>query len=299
VWLCALLVRRALLPVWWPRTHSAMPAAKRDKAVGYAIKTLFRFVVLLLLLSLLPYWSLDGGLRLGGGPVFPNGHANASTTEEEPLTLAYCSGAHGVARRLWHSSKMFFLTVMVWELSFLPAASWDVWAHHLGLILGVAFSTDHRLREALAARAQGLPDGPTEAGESLDGFAYVLMLGTAFMFLKELLVLLFQHRKPSRVREQYRDLCGAAIVHVVGQTVFYLVVPSVYLAASIVRGHLPLAPSGGVLLALLVVLNVLEAYIFSITLKVMRIKRKRAQASLQAPLMPPGQARSAPAAAAP
>ena len=35
---------------------------------------------------------------------------------------------------------------------------------------------------------------PTTQGEALDGFAYVLILGTAFMFAKELLVLIFQHR---------------------------------------------------------------------------------------------------------
>ena len=38
-------------------------------------------------------------------------------------------GEHGVARRLWHLCKMEFLTIMVWELSFLPSSSWDMWLH--------------------------------------------------------------------------------------------------------------------------------------------------------------------------
>ena len=141
VWVSALVVRRKLLPVWWPRTHAAMTAAKRDKAVGYAIKTLFRLIVLviciyllqvhcihtctraymhtcmhtcmcmhthacsqacmhtcILLVYLLQYWSFDG-LRMGGGPIYG---ANVSTAR---MPHEYCSGAHGVARRLWHVSK--------------------------------------------------------------------------------------------------------------------------------------------------------------------------------------------------
>lgn len=263
VWVCALLVRRKLLPVWWPRTHAAMAAAKRDKSTGYAIKTLFRFVVLGMLMYLLQYWSFDG-LRMGGGPIYGGVSANVSA-EDAIEAHEYCSGAHGVARRLWHSSKIFFLTIMVWELSFLPSSPWDMWLHHIGLILGVAFSTDHSLREIISGDD---PDGPTERGEALDGFAYVLMLGTAFMFLKELLVLFFQHRKSSDEAQQYRDLSAAAIVHVVGQAAFYCLLPAVYLAVSLRRGHLPWG-TGGLLIALLVVLNVLEAYIFSVTLKVM------------------------------
>jgi len=237
-------------------------------------------VVLVLLLCLLPYWSFERGLRMGGGPVVPNANASGPLAAL-PITAVgahdYCIGEHGIARRLWHSSKMFFMAIMCWELSFLPGSSWDVWAHHIGLILGVAISTDHRLREVLSGGVR--VDAPTEAGESLDGFAYVLMLGTAFMFAKELLVLLFQHRKLSKTREQASDLLAAAVVHVLGQAAFYLVLPATYLFATLSAGHLPLRPSGAVLAALLFVLNVLEAYIFSITLKVMRIKRRKARAA--------------------
>ena len=62
------------------------------------------------------------------------------------------------------------------------------------------------------------------------------------------------------------------------QAAFYCLLPAVYLAVSLRRGHLPWG-TGGLLIALLVVLNVLEAYIFSVTLKVMTSKRKKARAS--------------------
>ena len=281
VWLCALVVRRKLLPVWWPRTHAALPTAKRDKAVGYAIKTLFRFVALVMLLYLWQYWSLSEGLRMGGGPVFVSSAPTASATPPTtppptpPATPAYCTGTHGAARRLWHSSKIFFLTVMVWELSFLPSSPWDMWLHHIGLILGVAFSTDHSLRQLVSGASAA---GPTAAGEALDGFAYLLMLGTAFMFLKELLVLAFQHRKASNVSAQSADLWWAAAVHLLGQATFYLTLPAVYLGFSLSRGRMPWR-SGALLITLLLVLNLLEAYIFSVTLKVMLAKRAKARAA--------------------
>jgi hypothetical protein len=153
------------------------------------------------------------------------------------------------------------------------------WLHHIGLILGVAFSTDHRLRLAIQGGATDAIDGPTVAGECLDGFAYLLMLGTAFMFAKELLVLFFYHRKPSKEAAQVNDLWGAALVHVLGQGAFYSVLPATYLGLSLAHSRLPIAPSGAILIALLLVLNVLEAYIFSVTLKVMQAKRRKAKAA--------------------
>lgn len=275
VWASALIVRRKILPLWWPHTSAAMPAHKAAKAVGYAVKTLFRLAALILLLILLQYWSFDG-LRMGGGPVFQDEHNTLLFNRTEALPRSYCQGEHGLARRMWHSSKMFFMAVMVWELSFLPSSSWDMWLHHLGLVLGVAFSTDHRLRQLISGpNAPGQKDGPTVRGEALDGFAYILMLGTAFMFVKELTVLFFQHRKVSKEGQQYHDLMCAAIVHVVGQAAFYLVLPAVYVGVAMQRGSLGAA--SGLLVGLLVVLNVLEAYIFSVTLKVMHAKRKKAK----------------------
>merc|ERR1712023_372123 len=109
---------------------------------------------------------------------------------------------------------------------------------------------------------------------------FVLMFGTAFMFLKELLVLFFQHRKTSKTREQYHDLLAAALVHIFGQLAFYLILPAVYLGFVLDAAMLPLMPTGTILIALLVVLIVLEVYILSITLKVMRIKWRKARANL-------------------
>ena len=231
VWACAHVVRHKILPSWWPRTHGALPAARRNKAIGYAVKTLFRLVVLVLLLCLLPYWSLQDGLRMGGGPVAPTMNASGTlATLAAGSSHNYCVGSHGVARRLWHSCKMFFMAIMCWELSFLPAASWDVWVHHIGLILGVAVSTDHRLREVLSGGAA--IEMPTGAGESLDGFAYVLMLGTAFMFAKEALVVAFQHRKLSKTAQQANDLLAAAAVHVLGLLALHRALPCHPLAFS-------------------------------------------------------------------
>ena len=41
-----------------------------------------------------------------------------------------------------------FVSVMVWEITLLPSLRWDTWLHHLFLILGVTFATDHNLRQA-------------------------------------------------------------------------------------------------------------------------------------------------------
>lgn len=272
VWLCALICRRKLLPALWPRTHSVMLPAKRDKSIGYAVKTLFRFVVMVQLLYLARYWSFDG-LSMGGGKVYPNGKGGGEFSRN------YCIGEHGVARRLWHLCKMEFLTIMVWELSFLPSSSWDMWLHHIGLILGVAFSTDHNLRGAVAGDGDGDDDdvGPTESGEALDGFAWVLMLGTAFMFAKELTVLFFQHRKPLQPHKQARDLQMAAVVHVVNQLAFYMVLPTIFLVITTMRGHLR-ALNVVLLGTLLVVMNILEIYIFKVTFSVMKAKKKKARA---------------------
>lgn len=301
VWLCALICRRKLLPALWPRTHSVMLPAKRDKSIGYAVKTLFRFVVMVQLLYLSRYWSFDG-MRMGGGKVYPDGKGGGEWSQN------YCLGEHGVARRLWHLCKMEFLTIMVWELSFLPSSSWDMWLHRarralspshprptrhacsrgaslssraadIGLILGVAFSTDHNLRSAVAGggSADGDDVGPTESGEALDGFAWVLMLGTAFMFAKELTVLFFQHRKPLQPHKQAIDLQVAAVVHVLNQLAFYMVLPTVFLVLAAMRGHLR-ALNVALLGALLVVMNILEIYIFKVTFSVMKAKKKKARA---------------------
>lgn len=275
VWLCALICRRKLLPALWPRTHSVMLPGKRDKSIGYAVKTLFRFVVMVQLLYLARYWSFDG-LRMGGGKVYPSSGGTGEWSTGEWST-SYCVGEHGVARRLWHLCKMEFLAIMVWELSFLPTSSWDMWLHHVGLILGVAFSTDHNLRRAVAGGTSDGDDGPTESGEALDGFAWVLMLGTAFMFAKELTVLFFHHRKPLQPHKQARDLQLAAALHVLNQTAFYMVLPTAFLVLAAMRGHLR-ALSVALLGALLVVINILEIYIFKVTFVVMSAKKKKARA---------------------
>jgi len=224
--------------------------------------------VLVLLLSLAPHWSFEGGLRLGVDEASGNA----------------CLGEHGTSRRLWHSSKMFFLVIMVWELCFMPWMSWDVWLHHITVIAGVVISTDPHLSALLSGGGgdsgggQAPPHAPTRAKEILDGYAYVIMVGTAFMFAKELMVLVFQHRKRSAYAQQSTDLLLATAIHLVGQSVFYLAWPTAYVALALAAGRMG-APQGGLLSTLLVALNVLEAYIFSVTFKVMLAKRKKAQAA--------------------
>ena len=95
----------------------------------------------------------------------------------------YCGREHGTARRMWHSAKVEFLSVLVWELSFSTRLSWVTWLHHLSLILGVVFATDHNLRQAFTTNVdrddtinKNLDPGPTAAGETLDGFACVTIL---------------------------------------------------------------------------------------------------------------------------
>ena len=118
---------------------------------------------------------------------------------------------------------------------------------------------------------------PTESGEALDGFAWVLMLGTAFMFAKELTVLFFQHRKPLQPHKQARDLQAAAVVHVLNQLAFYMVLPTVFLVVAAMRGHLR-ALNVALLGTLLFVMNILEIYIFKVTFSVMQAKQKKARA---------------------
>ena len=64
----------------------------------------------------------------------------------------------------------------------------------LGVIIGVAFSTDHTLvlKTWLGDDASD-PIKVRNMANSLQGYAFVIMYGTAFMFVKELLVLMFQH----------------------------------------------------------------------------------------------------------
>ena len=115
----------------------------------------------------------------------------------------------------------------------------------------------------------------------LQGFAFIIMYGTAFMFVKEGLVLMFQHLKQSYLRKQAHLLLAAAVVHVVGQLAFYLLWPLIYLAAAIGRGRMPWAPHGVILVCIIVLLNLLEGYILYVTVKVMGIKGKKAQAISQ------------------
>ena len=118
IWGSAQLCRLKLLPAVWPRTHTIMTANKKDKAVGYAIKTSVRFLVLVNLTCLMGYLSFDG-------LAFPIG-VNATTGQ-----LDECSGHKGYLRRLWHSSRMFFLAIMCWELSLMPMLAWDMWLHRV------------------------------------------------------------------------------------------------------------------------------------------------------------------------
>ena len=59
--------------------------------------------------------------------------------------------------------------------------------------------------------------------DALQGYAFIIMYGTAFMFIKEGIVLMFQHLKQSYLRKQSYFLMAAAFVHVVGQLTFYIV----------------------------------------------------------------------------
>lgn len=269
LWLCAFIVRHKVLPAYWPRMNSAMAASLRERSVASFMKAFVRFCVLVHLLYLVQYWSISLGLRMGGAATPLTNHTD------------YCAGEHGTARRLWHSAKGNFVSVMVWEITLLPSLRWDTWLHHLFLILGVTFATDHNLRQAYtygSSAASVDAAGPSSTGETLDGFAFVLMFGASCMAFKEFIVLLFQHRKRLYDGKQYTDLLAACIVHATVQVVFYLGLPAVYIIVSVANGSM--AGLVGVLLStLVIIINVLSLYIFGLTFGVMLHKRSAARAT--------------------
>merc|ERR1712176_1439494 len=108
----------------------------------------------------------------------------------------------------------------------------------------------------------------------MDGFAFILMYGTAFMFAKELSVLLFQFERQSSLRKQARDLLMAVSIHIIGQGSCYVVLPIVYVIVSYSRGNLPLF-SLCFFSLLIVIMKCLEGYVFSITWKVLMSRYKK------------------------
>jgi len=247
VWVAAKIADYKFLPHRFPATHLVMGTARRVKAVGNCIKCLGRFAVLVFLSALWQRFSLDSGLNLGE---------------------SICENvSDAIARKIFYGSKALFLSIMVWECSASPRMSVDIWIHHLVLIYAVALTTDSNLH---------VGGSDFEHLSTNEGFGMILMYGTAFNCLKEAYIGAFQHSMVDDKAQQFRQLRMAVIAHVVNQTIFYFLLPAVFIVVASMKGNMDVGQV--VLFSLaLTFLNALEVYILRITTIVARKRQRQAK----------------------
>jgi len=255
IWLSSKIARYKLLPQLYPNTFAVMSSSKRDKAVGNLVKAIGRLMVMVFLTHTWTHFSLEHGLEMGPRTTPPGS------------TSSWCSNhSDATTRRLFYGGKNMMLALMVWELGFLSSLSWDMWLHHLTIIVLVVGTTDPSLP---------LVPGDTPSFSAMNGIGMIIIYGTAFVGLKELAVLRFQHCTARQMAYQFVCLRWAVIVHVINQAVFYFALPVLYTITAVRAGNIPIGRA--VLLgAITFFLNALELYIGYITYVVMKSRQRKA-----------------------
>ena len=113
----------------------------------------------------------------------------------------------------------------------------------------------------------------TVSFSAMNGVAMIIIYGTAFVGLKELSILVFQHCTAREMAYQFVCLRWACIIHVVNQALFYLVLPVLYIASQVSK----LSTARLVVLSVTIFfLNALELYIGKVTWAVMRSRQRKA-----------------------
>ena len=165
--------------------------------------------------------------------------------------------------RIFYNAKFILMAVMMWELICLPGLTWDLWLHHLIVIVAMVATTDEQLL---------VPSDHTSYS-LMNGFALILMYGACSHGFKELAISRFQHCSPKEMALQFYYLRWAVLIHAANQLVFYFVLPSIY----ILQCAHNLSIERVVLLSLVVItLNVLEVYIAYVTFVVMKSRQHKA-----------------------
>jgi len=184
------VLRETVLPFTFPHFWAELTEAKRAKLVGSVVALNVRFAGLVALTpSLLYNFSLDGL------------EYNATDGQRcEPMApdRLYAAG--------FYSAGCWLVTLLIWEVAYLPNLQWDDWVHHLVSAILLTWYNDNTLQSR--EDDSGLPI--IVQHPAVSGLFFVMLLGGTIACFNYV-TLIFYHMKAGEPEAQAYAMGIAAI----------------------------------------------------------------------------------------
>ena len=236
----------------FPATWSEMKAPVQVQAVADLLKICTRLACFAFATPLWTRFSFNKGLDLG--------------------TLDSCLDTDDIVlRRCFNGMRYMLAATMMWDTCAAQKMSWDIYLHHVVLIIGGVVLPDPFI-------TQGWMDADEASILVTEGFGFVLFFGATFIFVKECFVLCYRCAPSTQFLTKAQYLKWAEAAHLTQAVPMFVILPLIFLSfiAAGQENH-GLAATQHVLLWLIFVgLNALEAFIAFQTTSVRRHLLKKA-----------------------
>uniref|UniRef100_A0A0K6S8I6 Uncharacterized protein n=2 Tax=Chromera velia CCMP2878 TaxID=1169474 RepID=A0A0K6S8I6_9ALVE len=185
VLIAALLLKVYVVPAMFRSTGNhwdSFDGLKQRKLIGNVVKIIVRASCGVQIACLVgPYICLEKGLFAD----FNMKQAYARFVQERTVTTCEEAGmilSDAVAMRAWIFARDSLMSVMVWELAFIPDLPTDAWLHHVFVIFATTFAVDPQFMAGPGGKATAV----------IDNIAFSLVLGACLAACVEACVLMYQ-----------------------------------------------------------------------------------------------------------
>jgi len=188
IWLQNVLSDRLILPLVY-RNHDQLSASKRKKTICYFVKSVLRCAFLFDCFYMHEFITLDH-IIFGCSP------------DLEDNTRAF------------GQLVTVGLALVMWELSYVPELSWDMWAHHLIICFVIVLATE--------------PSLDIYKDKYYPKFVYILAFGAAWAVVSEFCMLIYHETPRDNTWQQFWLIALITAVKFIVFTLFFLVWTTIF-----------------------------------------------------------------------